>query len=562
LRVVDRRFDRMMSQTKLRGDILGGITTGVVALPLALAFGEASGLGPIAGVWGAIILGFLAAAIGGTPTLISGPTGPILIVIAGLVAARPDQPAVVASVVILAGILQTVFGFLRLGKYINLVPYSVVAGFMSGIGLIVIVLQLIPLIGQEAPRGGTLATLTALPSAVEQINAYALGLGVLTFAVATFWPKSLSKFFPAALAALLVGTVASLLVSGALPRLDEIPTGFPDLVLPSLDMSDAIFIVQSALVLAALGSIDTLVTSLIADRMTQTRHQSNKELVGQGIGNAVCGLFGAMPGSGTTTPTVVNIRSGGATRLSGMVHALFLLAVVFLLAPLAAQIPLAVLAGLLVRIGLNIIDLDYLRNALRGPRWDLSVMVLVVGLTVFVDLITAVGVGVVLSALGFVKRLADAQIANFESGKLAALDAEEQAILKDANGRILLFDFAGPLSFGAAADLVHIVRRRSKREVRAIVLDFSRKFFADRSAVQAIQTIVSESAAQGIEVFFAGASPDLTELLAKMEADIHVDAEHRDLSRREALARASKLASVGRDGALENLKRGSAHVPV
>lgn len=232
MRVVDRRFDRMMSQTKLRGDILGGITTGVVALPLALAFGEASGLGPIAGVWGAIILGFLAAAIGGTPTLISGPTGPILIVIAGLVAARPDQPAVVASVVILAGILQTVFGFLRLGKYINLVPYSVVAGFMSGIGLIVIVLQLIPLIGQEAPRGGTLATLTALPSAVEQINAYALGLGVLTFAVATFWPKSLSKFFPAALAALLVGTVASLLVSGALPRLDEIPTGFPDLVLP------------------------------------------------------------------------------------------------------------------------------------------------------------------------------------------------------------------------------------------------------------------------------------------------------------------------------------------
>lgn len=357
----------MISKDTLRGDLLGGITTGIVALPLALAFGEASGLGPIAGVWGAIILGFLAAAIGGTPTLISGPTGPVLIVIAGLVAARPDQPAVIASVVILAGALQVLLGMLRVGKYINLVPYSVIAGFMSGIGLIVIMLQVIPLIGQEAPRGGVLATITALPSAVTQTNLAALALGLLTFSVATFWPKFMSKLFPAALAALLMGTVASLFVPGAVPRLDDIPTGFPDLVPPSLDIGDAVFIIQSALVLAVLGSIDTLVTSLIADRMTQTRHQSNRELVGQGIGNAVCGVFGAMPGSGTTTPTVVNIRSGGTTRLSGMIHALFLLAVLFLLAPVAAQIPTAVLAGLLVRIGLNIIDFDYLRNALRGP---------------------------------------------------------------------------------------------------------------------------------------------------------------------------------------------------
>lgn len=433
---------------------------------------------------------------------------------------------------------------LRVGKYINLVPYSVIAGFMSGIGLIVIMLQVIPLIGQEAPRGGVLATITALPSAVTQTNLAALALGLLTFSVATFWPKFMSKLFPAALAALLMGTVASLFVSGAVPRLDDIPTGFPDLVPPSLDIGDAVFIIQSALVLAVLGSIDTLVTSLIADRMTQTRHQSNRELVGQGIGNAVCGVFGAMPGSGTTTPTVVNIRSGGTTRLSGMIHALFLLAVLFLLAPVAAQIPTAVLAGLLVRIGLNIIDFDYLRNALRGPKWDLFVMVLVVGLTVFVDLITAVGVGVVLSALGFVKRLADTQIDNFETGELAALDSEEKALLSKSDGRVLLFDFAGPLSFGAAADLVHIVRRRSKGEVCAIVLDFSRKFFADRSAIQAIQTIVSESAAQNIEVFFAGASAELTDLLARMEADIHVDRDHRDLSRREALERASKLAAA------------------
>lgn len=227
-----------------------------------------------------------------------------------------------------------------------------------------------------------------------------------------------------------------------------------------------------------------------------------------------------------------------------MIHALFLLAVLFLLAPLAAQIPLAVLAGLLVRIGLNIIDFDYLRNALSGPKWDLFVMVLVVGLTVFVDLITAVGVGVVLSALGFVKRLADTQVENFETGELTALDAEEKALLSAAKGRILLFDFAGPLSFGAAADLVHIVRRRSKGEVRAIVLDFSRKFFADRSAIQAIQTIVAESAAQEIEVFFAGASAELTDLLTKMEADIHVDRDHRDLSRRDALERASRLAAA------------------
>ena len=530
--------------TSLRGDILGGITTGIVALPLALAFGEASGLGPVAGVWGAIILGFLAPLLGGTPTLISGPTGPILIVVAGLVAERPDQLAIVSAVVLLAGALQVLFGVLRLGKYINLVPYSVIAGFMSGIGLIVIILQLMPLLGQESPGGGPLASLIALPAALGGLNVFALALGVVTFAIATFWPKSLDRFVPGALAALVGGTVLSLVLPGSVPRLDDIPTGFPGFVMPSFDFADAVFIVQTALVHAALASIDTLVTSLIADTMTRTRHKSNRELIGQGIGNAVCGLFGAMPGSGTTTPTVVNIRSGGTTRLSGMVHSLFLLAVILLLAPLAAQIPLAVLAGLLVRVGLNIIDVDYLRSSLRAPRWDLLVMLAVLVLTVFVDLITAVGVGVVLAALGFVKRLADAQVANFETGELTALTEEEETLLQQSNGQVLLFDFAGPLSFGAAADLVHIVRRRSSSEVRAIVLDLSRKFIADRSAIQAIETVVSEAEANGIEVFFVGASPKLADLLRAMDADAEVDADHRSDTLAQALERANVLAAA------------------
>ena len=275
----------------LRGDLFGGLTAGVVALPLALAFGEASGAGPIAGLYGAIIVGFFAALFGGTDSQISGPTGPMIVVFAGVYASLGGESSLVFATVVLAGLVQIIFGVLKLGQYIRLVPYPVVSGFMSGIGCIIIALQASRLFGHEPDGGGTIPALTAIPNAVMNPNFVALGLSIATLLIVFKWPKSWAKFVPPPLAALVIGTIASSFIAGA-PILGSIPTGLPSFIMPAFNQSTIFIVIEAAVILALLGSIDSLLTSLVADNMTRTRHQSNKELVGQGIGNMVAGFLG------------------------------------------------------------------------------------------------------------------------------------------------------------------------------------------------------------------------------------------------------------------------------
>lgn len=397
---------RFFDFSHLRGDIFGGLTAGVVALPLALAFGEASGAGPIAGVYGAILVGFFAALFGGTPSQISGPTGPMIVVFAGVFASLSGDLSLVFATVVLAGALQIAFGVLGFGQYIRLVPYPVVSGFMSGIGCIIIALQLARLFGHEPAESGTIPALMEVPTAVTNPNMGALGVGLLTLAIVFFWPSNWGRYLPGPLAALITGTLVSLALTGV-PILGAIPTGLPDFIVPSFSSATILIVFEAAIILAILGAIDSLLTSLVADNMTRTRHHSNRELIGQGIGNMAAGFFGGIPGAGATMRTVVNIRTGGVTKISGMLHSLLLLAVVLVLAPLASKIPHAVLAGILVKVGYDIIDWSYLRRAHRGPRFDLLLMVMVLSLTVFVDLITAVVAGVVVAAIAFVKQVAD-----------------------------------------------------------------------------------------------------------------------------------------------------------
>ena len=522
--------------SNLRGDIYGGLTAGVVALPLALAFGEASGAGPIAGLWGAIFVGFFASLFGGTGAQISGPTGPMVVVFAGVFAALSGNPALVFAAVVLAGVLQILFGILRFGDYIRLVPYPVISGFMSGIGCIIIALQVSRLFGHEPEGGGTIPALTAIPSAVMDPNMAALTIGVVTLGVLFFWPKALGKIVPGALAGLIIGTVLSLFIKGA-PILGDIPTGFPALIIPSFTKDTFLIVMEAAVILAILGAIDSLLTSLVADNMTRTRHNSDRELIGQGIGNTLAGLFGAIPGAGATMRTVVNIRTGGQTKIAGMLHAALLFATVVSLAPLASQIPHAVLAGILIKTGYDIIDVSYLKRAHRGPRWDLALMALVLGLTVFVDLITAVAAGVVLAALAFVKRMADKQLESFGDDalhKLVTTD-EERKLLDKAEGHITLFDFGGPLSFGAAADLGLQVRERTKNRGDAIILDFAKVPFLDVSAARAVETIVCDGKRAGKTVYVTGMNQEVKDVLAGLNADHCLAADTRFDERIDAL---------------------------
>merc|ERR1711879_422264 len=314
-----------------------------------------------------------------------------------------------------------------------------------------------------------------------------LALGLGTLVIAYKWPPSLGKYVPGALAALIIGTIVSLFIS--VPILGDIPTGLPSLHLPVFETSTLWLVIEAAFILAILGAIDSLLTSLVADNMTRTRHDSSKELIGQGIGNTVAGLIGGIAGAGATMRTVVNIRSGGKERLSGMVHAMVLLAVVLGLSPLASAIPHAVLAGILVKVGLDIIDWSYMKRAHTGPRWDFALMLLVLGLTVFVDLITAVGVGVVLAALAYVRQIAQLQIEELKKIPDTLNDPKENALLEKAKGKVSIFSFGGPLSFGAAADLGHHVREWVKPGSRVLILDFSRVPTMDVSASMAVETV-------------------------------------------------------------------------
>ena len=375
--------------SNVKGDIFGGITAGVIALPLALAFGVASGVGAAAGLYGAIMVGLFAAIFGGTKTQISGPTGPMTVVLASIIVSHPGNMNAIFLSIFLAGLIQIIFGITKLGSFIKYVPYPVISGFMSGIGTIIIILQAGALLGLKT-GGSTYECLKDLVLNLSNTNLHALLLGLITLAIVFFTPKKVAKTFPPALIALISVTIISILFKFNVPTIADIPASLPAFKFPQFnpDLIKSVFPI--ALTLAVLGSVDSLLTSLVADSITKTKHDSNKELVGQGIGNMMASLFGGIAGAGATMRTVVNVKAGGRTQLSGVVHSLFLIAILLGAAPLAKNIPNSVLAGILIKVGVDIVDYKFLKVIRTAPKRDLFVMLWVYFLTVFYDLIFAV----------------------------------------------------------------------------------------------------------------------------------------------------------------------------
>lgn len=535
------RFDN------IRGDIYGGLTAAVVALPLALAFGVASGAGPLAGLYGAIFVGFFAALFGGTPAQVSGPTGPMTVVMAGVIVQFSGRPAIAFTVVVLAGLFQILFGVIKIGRYINLVPFPVVSGFMSGIGVIIILLQLGPLIGHEAPKGSVPLVAAALPAAYASPVLDAAVIGIAALAIVYLWPSRLQRIIPAPLVALVIGTLAAVMLLPGAPIIGDIPSGLPTPHVPDLDLAMISEIVGAALVLALLGAIDSLLTSLVADNITRTYHASDRELIGQGIGNAIAGLFGAIPGAGATMRTVVNVRAGGRTPLSGALHAVVLLAVVLGLGAYARYIPHAVLAGILLKVGFDIIDWGYLRRVHRAPRAGVIFMAIVLSLTVFVDLITAVAVGIVLASLLFVKRMADLQMDGIQriiAGEThPALSVAEAAALARGHGRVVLYDLSGPFSFGAAKDMAK--RLAAHDEFDVLVLDLADVPLVDSSAGLAIEDVILQATERGKQVFMVGLRPRVRTVLDRLGVTRLLPSDRVQDSRLKALEDAAALVAPG-----------------
>lgn len=531
------------SVKNLRGDIFGGLTAAVVALPLALAFGVASGIGPIAGLYGAIAVGFFAALFGGTPAQVSGPTGPMTVVMGAIVATHATNLAEAFAIVILGGALQIVFGVARLGRYINYTPYSVVSGFMTGIGVIIMIIQILPFVGLPSAAGGPVGTLHALATLdLGRVNVTAAGLALAVLLLVTFWPRNLGRVLPSPLAALILGTLASVFFLPAVPIIGDVPTGIPIPKMPAIVPAQIPTIFQAAFILALLGSIDSLLTSLIADTITRTRHDSDRELIGQGIGNVIAGLIGGLPGAGATMRTVVNVRAGGRTPISGAIHALVLLALALGLGPLAAKVPHAVLAGILMKVGWDIIDWAYMKRLTRVPRDKAAVMLITLGLTVFVDLIAAVAIGIILAAFVNARALEREQLKGLEidDGKddtPSALTAEERAVLRSVSGRVLVTHLRGAFSYASAREMARRIGDRVLGQ-RCVVYDFTNVGYVDPSTAIVIDDLFDQAKSGGQIVFVSGLTGSVEKTLAGFGALDRVAPENRCAHRADAIAKA------------------------
>jgi len=518
------------SLDNLKGDIFGGITAGVVSLPLALAFGLQSGLSPVSGLYCAIFLGAVAVIIGGTYTLISTPTGPMTVVAALTIseAIRASGSLELAmgtilAIFILSGGVQTLFGVFKLGNNVKYIPYPVLSGFMTGIGIILILFEIYPLIGLASPST-IKGVVLGLPQDIGNMNLPALGLGLLTLVILYATPR-FSTMIPATLIALIVGTFISIAGDLNVPLIGEVPKGLPNIQLESLlgvSFSDPWFIISSALTLGALGCIDTLLTAVIVDKITETKHKSNQELIGQGLGNIASGLFGGLPGAGTTMSSIVNVKAGGRTRLSGIISSIFLLAVLLGLGAYAQYIPIPVLAAILISVGLDIIDYNGLKEVPKVEISEGGILIIVLLMTVFVDLIAAVGTGMTLSVFVFMKKMSaigEDTISLFPIRNLKIrkpCDMKDEFILpSEYLDKIYIKSFSGPIFFGFSQYLIDNLKTLPSLD--SIIFEMDRVPYLDQSAAHALELVFEYLRKNNIKVFLAQVNEGPLEILRAVD---------------------------------------------
>jgi len=519
----------MLSTKNLSGDLFGGLTAAIVALPLALAFGVQSGMGAIAGLYGAIAVGIFAALFGGTNTQISGPTGPMAVVASAIIASEVayygSLDAAIGTIVTtfaLAGVFQILLGIFKIGQYIRYMPYPVVSGFMSGIGSIIIIMQIFPFFGLTSPKS-ILDIIGSLSSITQTMNIQAIVLSIATIAIIYLFPK-ISKKVPSALVALVGLTLITSFMNLNVPIIGDIPKGFPKIhidTILALDWHHPMLIIIPAITLAALGAIDSLLTSVVADNMTKTQHKSNKELIGQGIGNTIAGFIGGLPGAGATMRTVVNINAGGKTKLSGIIHGLILIIILFGAGEYAKLIPLPVLAGILITVGIGIIDYKGIKHITDVPRADAVIMVIVLGLTIFVNLLQAVGVGMVLASILFMKQMSDTAESKSFSKTLKDFhdifphNSEDKYIYDAINSQVYIQHFDGPIFFGFTSHFRSMMQELP--EISVVIFKMNNVPNIDQSGMYAIEDAILELEKKNITVLMTNMQKQPEDMLKNIK---------------------------------------------
>ena len=540
-------WDMQRNLRTLKGDLFGGVTAAVVGLPVALAFGLAAGLDPVAGIYGAIAVGFFAAVFGGTRGLISGPTGSMTVAMAVIVSTFADNIAEAFTIVIMAGLIQMLFGLLRIGRYVTYTPYSVISGFMTGVGVIIILVQTLPFLGAPVAAGGPIGTLRNFSEVFEHFEVSALGIAAVTLAVAMLWPRRYERYVPSILVALGIGTVMGVFWLTDAPTIGAVSTTLPSFQLPELAPGVLVRSIQPALIIALVGSVDTLLTALVADSMTRTRNDPNRELLAQGMGNVITGFLRGLPGAGATPSTVANIRAGGATILSGVIAVAILVAMVLSLGEYVGSIPNAVLAGLLVKVAIDTIDWRFVTRMHRVPREHLAVMLLTFGLTVFLDLVAAVAVGMIAAAVTSAR-----QFERLELDSVVSVPILDQSFFGFEDGgdehdrfsaRVGLVALRGAFTVASSGKLIETIGA-DIRDHEVVILDFSGTVYVDDSAALVVEQLVETAITMNTQCIVMGLSGRPADNLAALDVFKRVPADHIVANMDDARAVAARVLGV------------------
>ena len=526
----------------------------MVGLPVALAFGIASGLGAAAGIYGAVAVGFFAALFGGCRGLISGPTGSTTVAIAVIVSAHADSLGEAFTIVIMAGCIQILLGMLRVGRFVTYTPYSVISGFMTGVGVIIILVQTLPFLGAPVVAGGPVGTIQNWPEVMDHFEAGALIIAASTLAVAALWPGKFQRFLPSTLVALLVGTLLGVLWLTDVPTIGAVPTNLPSFLMPEVSPGILVRAIEPALVIALVSSVDTLLTALVADSMTRTNHKADKELLAQGAGTVFAGFIRALPGAGATPSTVANIRAGGRSYVAGLLAVGILAVMVMLLGNYVARIPDAVLAAILVKVGWDTVDWRFVALMHRVHREHLLVMLLTFGLTVFLDLVTAVAVGMIAAAVTNARQFERLELDSVVSvplldysflgnGEGDAEDGEDPAVDEDFfSARVGLVALRGSFTVASAAKLNNTIGA-DIREHEVVILDFSDTLYVDDSAALVVEQLIDTAIKNDVQCIIVGLQGMPETTLRALNVLRNVPPEHFQPSLEDAARLARKLLS-------------------
>jgi len=516
----------------IKGDIFGALTSTIVALPFALAFGVTSGAGASAGIYCAIITGLFASLFGGTNQQISGPNTGLTVAMAAIltsfVAQSPENGIAAAfTVVSLAGLFQMLFGVFKLGKYFTLVSYPVISGFTSGIGILIILSQIKPLFG---------SSLSELSLSINTLTSPPTLLGFACLLVLFLWPQKYSRVIPASIIAVIGATLFFVISDVNLPVVGAIASELPSFSMPVWEFSLAGEMVKSALLIATLSTLDSLMTSLTVDSISNDLHDSDQELVGQGIGNIIAGLFGALPGGGATMRTVTNLRAGATTPLSGILHALFILAIVLWAGEYTAYIPVAVLAAILTHVGISIIDWNFLKRIHQVPLFSVGLMISTMIMSVAFDLVTAVLIGVFVANLVTIRRLSEIQLDNinlYTAENAEHLSNPEKQLLTSMDNSVQLLNISGPIGFGVARGLKQSVSKSDQN--KTLLIDLTDAHFVGITSTIAIEEIIVGYQSQGRKIYLSSVCDRVRNDFNKLKLLDKISPEHVFNTRIDAL---------------------------